>query len=237
MKSPHVQVSEQEAVAHRLITPAVRIFSASVILIMGLGIASIFWKMPNGGEIYHALFHEDVLDENLVATPLPCESLALLSPEKRALIDLPAFEIAPLTGGGTDKIAQRYEPPTVSTIHSPDQEETISPVISPVAAETVEEEEPVTPQKFTPMRQVAENPISLEPGDRDFQPKPTSVCTTEKSDELSMRFQFAENLRTTVDDSTEPELPSDPFPNESAPTASVPMSTLQPLTPIHFAIR
>ena len=230
MKSPPMRIPEQEAVEHRLITPAVRVFSAGIILIMGLGIASIFWKMPSGDGTRHALFHGDVICDILTTTPLPCESLALLAPEERALIDLPVLDIAPMTGGGADKIAQMYEPPAVLIIHTPEEAKTTSPVMSEVA----ENEEPVTPQRFTPMRQVAEKPISLEPGDRDFQPKPTSVCITEKSDELNIKFQFAENSRASVDDSAEPELPSDPFSTASVPIVSASVPTLQPLTPIHF---
>ena len=208
---------------HRIITPTARIFSAVVILIMGLGIASVFWKMPNG-ESHHALFHGDIIDRELITTPLPSGEIALLSLEERALMELPMLDFVPVVGGGAEKYAQIYEPPD---FFSPEREETIiSQVVAifPAVVETVREERPVLPLIFEPMRQIVEKPIFLETVDKDFQSKPASVSTAEKSDEFLTRFHFAENSLASFGDSVESELPSDPFP----------MPALQPLTPIHF---
>ena len=234
---PHAHVSEHEPAMHRLLTPTVRFFSAMVILVMGFGIASVFWKIPTNTETHHALFHGDMVDENIMATPLPCESLALLPHHERMQIELPTLDIAPVVGDGRDKIAQLYEPPAalIARISEPrvsEPEETFFPV----TAEPVSLEELLPSQ---PMRHIVEKPIMVELVDRDFPSKPESVCTTERSDILLTTFHFAENSRASVGDSTELALPSDPFsatlPSVVVPSAAFPpMPTLQPLVPIEF---
>ena len=229
MTPPHISphVSEHEAVMHRFITPTARVASAAVILVMGLGIASIFWKMPSGNGTHHALFAEGMVDQNLAATPLPCESLALLSHEERTQISLPTLDIGPVAGVPTGMVVQIYEPPlALLALHTPEPES----VITPVSLEAVS----VSQQRFEPMRHVVEKPILVEPACRDFPSKPTSVSTVETSDELLTLFQFAENSLATVDESAEPEPPSNPFPVASAESVTVAMPTLQPLTPIQF---
>ena len=254
---PHTQVSEHEPVMHRLLTPTVRLFSAAIILVMGFGIASVFWKIPTNAEANHALFHGDMIDENIMATPLPCESLALLSHHERMQIELPTLDIAPAVGDGRDKIAQLYEPPAalIARVSEPHVSEphVSEPHVSepegmvfPVAVEPMLLDDLLPSQ---PMRHIVERPIMLELVDRDFPSKPESVCTTERSDILLTTFHFAENSRASLSDSTELTLPSDPFsaampsatvpsaavPSMASPSATVPpMPTLQPLVPIEF---
>ena len=229
---PHTHVSEHEPVMHRLLTPTVRFVSAMVILVMGFGIASVFWKIPTNAETHHALFHGDMIDENIMATPLPCESLALLSHHERMQIELPTLDIAPVVGDGRDKIAQLYEPPAALIARISEPEE----MVFPVMVEPVPLEELLPSQ---PMRHVVEKPIMLELVDRDFPSKPESVCTTERSDILLTTFHFAENSRASLGGSPELTLPSDPFsaavPSVTVPSAALPpMPTLQPLVPIEF---
>jgi len=219
MKSPHIHHSDHEAAMHRLITPSARIVSATVILIAGLGIATVFWKMPTGNE-NHALYDKGMIDKTIAGAPLPDESIALLSLEERSQISLPMFDIAPATDCGTAAYTQLYEPPPSLVAMLPEQEQIVSTVA----------EELLAPQKFEPMRQITdEKPISIEPVNKDFQPKPPSVSTIEKSDEMISRFLFAENSRSALDTLAEPQPPTDPF-----PMVSVPMPVLQPLKPLYF---
>jgi hypothetical protein len=235
MTSPTAtRASEHATTLHRLVTPAARIFAATVILFTGTGIAAVFWKMPNGNGI-HALYHEGIVDESLVTTPLPSESVALLSPEERGQISLPALDIAPATDSGVEKYAQIYQAPVSLAAFNSEHGQTDS---------SAKEEEsaivPVVPQTFAPMRQIVEEkPISVEPVNREFQPKPVSVSTVEKSDEMLSMFHFAENSR--IERSAEPESPADPFSMAavSAPALQalkpLPLDGLSPLRPLSEA--
>jgi len=226
MSPPPQRISEREAAMHRLITPSARIISAMVILITGLGIASIFSKMPNGNEM-HALYNHDVIDQDLAAVVLPNESESLISSEERAHISLPTLDIAPLSGSGTEKYTQIYEPPASLAARFADPEEADEEASPP----PIVAEELLVSQKFEPMRQVAdEGPLAVEPLDKCFPPKPESVSTAEKSDEMHAMFLFAENSRMELENSSEPAPPMDPFPVVSAPTSS----SLQPLQPLHI---
>jgi len=219
--------SEHEVPMHRFITPAVRVVSAVVILVSGLGIASIFWKMPNGSETY-ALYHNEVIDQNLTATTLPDESMALISPEQQAQISLPVLGIEPAMGGGTEKYTQLYEPPASLVTRAAEPEKAVSPAV---------EKELLVPQKFEPMRPVVgEKPLFVEHVNKDFQPKPDSVSTVEKSEKMHAMFLFAENNRIEMDSSSEPAPPMDPFPTDLFPIVSAPVSAsaLQPLQPLHI---
>ena len=230
-------VSEHEMAMHRLITPTARILSAAVILITGMGISAIFWKMPNGNAHY-ALYHDGIIDSGLMVTPLPSESIALLSLEERKQVMLPELEVSPVADGGIGKYTQVYEPPaSVAVLDSESRKiDSVVVEVEPVFA-------PVVPQKFEPMRPVIEEkPIAVESVSLEFQPKPTSVSTVEKSDELLSMFLFAENSRVDFDrlaesDSAESDSaePIDPFSGaDSFSRAVVSASELQPLKPIQL---
>ena len=213
MTSPHC-VPECGTAMHRLVTPTARIFAAAVILITGMGISAVFWKMPGYSES-HALCHDGVVDENLITVPLPSESIARLSPDDR--ITLPALDIVPATDSGADKYTQVYPVPASLAALDAEQRQEDEPTM------------PVTPQKFEPLRRVVvEKPIFVESINRDFQPQPISVSTVEKSEELHSKFHFAENIRADLEDSA---VPTDPFAGQMA-ASTIP--TLQPLQSIRF---
>jgi len=199
---------------HRLITPTARVLMATVILFTGAGVSAVFWKMPTSAGTYE-LYRADIADKNLAAVPLPSESVAAISSEEMGQIVLPAF--APVVDTGMEKYAQIYEAPaSLAAFH------TEQPAHIPASS-------PVT-RKFEPMRQIIEEKsISIEPVNRDFPAKPVSIDTTEKSDELRQRFQFAENSKAELEHSMS-EQPADPFAKTAPPTSS-----LQPLQPLQFA--
>ena len=217
------RVSERETVVNRLAVPTARIFAATVILVTGAGVSAVFWKMPTANEL-HALYHEGVVDQELAAAPLPNESVPNISLEEMQQMSLPMLDFAPapVADDGASQYAQVYPAPAplvaaVNAVHGRD-----------ISQEIEETFTPVTPQKFEPVRQVIdEKPISVEPVNRDFPPMPTSVSTTERSDELLTAFHFVENSKAGLDNS--PEQPTDPFP---VATAAVP--ALQPLQPIQL---
>jgi len=219
--SPHV--SERETIASRLALPTARVFMATVILATGTGVAAVFWKMPNVGEL-HALYHEEIVDKELAAVPLPNETVAALSLEEMQQITLPRLGMAPVAADGRGRYAQAYPAPASLAIANVEQDAVVQ-----------EEEEPsftaTVPQRFEPMRQVIdEKSVSVEPINREFPPMPTSVGTAERSDDLMATFHFVENSR--VEQDATHEQPSDPFPVVPAPTPAV--STLQPLQPLEL---
>lgn len=211
--------SGRETSAQRLITPAVQVVTAAIILFTGAGVAAIFWQMPTGSE-YYDLCQADVVDKDLAAVPLPHESVAVISPEAMQQIVLPTLGVAPTADSGAEKYAQAYDPPaSLESIHPIENK---TPIL-------VEEESPVALQKFEPMRHIVEKkPIVLEPVDHDFLPKPESVSTAEKSDEMLSKFHFAENGKSDYDTSSVPLPPTDPFPLPQ-PSES-PLQPLQPLS-------
>jgi len=212
-------VPECGTTVQHLVMPTARIFAAAVILITGAGIAAVFWKMPTGNEM-HDLYQAEIVDKALAKTPLPSESVALFSPGE---ITLPTLDVAPALDGSAEKYTQVYSAPVSLAAFNTEQEKTASPVVEEEPAVM-----PVVPQKFEPMRQVVEKkPISIESVNREFQPKPTSVSTLEKSDEMLSLFHFVGNSRADVDHSAEPAQPADPF-----PVAAVPTPPLQPLKPL-----
>ena len=220
---PSLRVSEHHASTHHLVSPTARIFSATVILITGMGISAIFWKMPKGGEA-HALYHAGIIDQGLATTPLPSESIAMLSPEEREGMALPKLDYTPITDNGIEKYAQVYAPPVSLAAQNSD--------FSKVETVSAKEESvliPPIPKKFEPMRQIIEEkPISVEPVNREFQSKPSSVSTVEKSDEMLSKFHFAANRRADTERLSEPESPMDPF------TIAVHTPALQPLQPLQL---
>jgi len=230
MKSPTPPTSSDHGTPmHHLITPAARIFTATVILITGAGVSAVFWKMPNSGES-HALYPQKMVDKSLAAVPLPNNTVAAISHEEMQQMELPAFDFTPVADGGAEKYAQIYPMPEALAMLNAEQNN-----IAPLVEEEKSSPMPIVPQKFEPIRHIVEKkPISVEPVSRDFMPKPASVNTAERSDELLMEFQFVKNNRANFDkaDSAnggEPEPPVDPFP---VAVASVP--TLQPLMPLSF---
>jgi len=229
---PHLRVSEREMSMHRLVSPTARIFSATVILITGMGISAIFWKMPKGGE-NHALCHAGIIDQGLAATPLPSETVAILSPEEREGMTLPKLDYTPVADNVIEQYAQVYAPPVSLAARSSDL-----PKIDTVSAKGESALVPIAPKKFEPMRQIIEEkPISVEPVNREFQSKPNSVSTVEKSDEMLSRFHFAANRRADSERLSEPESPMDPFAiavhaSTLQPLQSLQLETLSPLLPL-----
>jgi hypothetical protein len=202
------------------------------ILIAGAGVASVFWKMPAGNEV-HALYYEGVVDRNLAAAPLPSESIALFNVKEREEIMLPPPSVAPAMDSGLDKYAQAYPAPASLLVLNAESGRTVSP------ASAVKEQSAspsAIPQRMEPMRQtIEERPISIEPVNRDFPPKPDSVSITEKSDEMLSEFHFAANSRASLDHLAEPAPPTDPFPTDSFPVAAATAtSMLQPLKPLQL---
>jgi hypothetical protein len=194
-----------------------------IIMISGTGISAVFWKMPNAHEM-HALYHVEMIDKDLAATPLPSESMAMLTPEERGEMVIPALDITPAMDGGSGKYTQAYPLPASLAArnfpHSQDNEE---------EAVFIQ----VTPQTLEPMRPILEEkPVAIEPVTRVFQPKPTSVSTTERSDEMLSMFHFAGNSRADFEERTEPESPANPFP---VPESSISTPALEPLKPIELS--
>jgi len=214
------RVSERETAMNRLAVPSARIFAATIILITGAGISAVFWKMPKANE-FHALYHEGVVNPDLAAVPLPNESIAAISPEEMQQITLPVLDIAPIAADGARKYAQVYPAPALLTMINTEHDRDVLEEETPFT--------PFTPQKFEPIRQIIEEkPISVEPVSRDFPPMPTSMSTTERSDELFATFHFVENNRAELADL--PEQPTDPF----SRTVASALATLQPLQPLQF---
>lgn len=235
MTSPPQHISDHGASMHRLVTPTARIFAAMVILITGTGVSAIFWKMPNSGEL-HALYHQGVVDAKLAAVPLPSEAVAAITPEEMQRMELPTLEFAPAADDGAGKYAQAYPAPAALAMLNAEREG-VSPLVETSLI-------PVVPQKFEPMRQIVdETPVSIESVNRDFPPKPTSVSTAERSDELISLFHFAKNNGTDFgnadfDRAIEPEQPVNPFPEAAAlapvlqPLQPLPLDNLSPLLPL-----
>jgi len=225
-------VSEREAATSRLIGPSARILAAAVILVTGTGIAAVFWKMPTAGES-HALYHEGVVDQELAAVPLPNAMVAVISPEEMQQITLPRLGVTPALDDGAQRYAQIYPASPPLAMLNAEQGRGL-----PEAEVFV----PNAPQRFEPIRQIIEEkPISIEPVNWDFAPMPTSVSTTERSDELIATFHFVENSRVGLD--TPREQPTDPFPKRppadpfavvAATPAPSSVSALQPLRPIQI---
>ena len=216
-------VSEREKTFHHVLQPTARIVAALVVLMTGMGIAAVFWKMPNGAAT-HALCGEGIMDKNLAMAPLPSEATAMISPEEGDQMALPTLDMVPVTASGAVQYGQIYPLPASLAVLNSEQEKT--------SLSAVEEESalvPVVPQtKFEPMRKISEEtPISVESVDREFLPKPVSVSTAEKMDELLTAFHFAANERAVFDDGAEAQQPADPF-----PVAATATSGLQPLKPI-----
>jgi len=200
-----------------------------VILITGMGISAIFWKMPQGNE-HHAFCHEAIIDQGLATTPLPSEAIAALSPEARGGMILPELDYMPAAAEGIGKYTQVYPPPVSLAVRNSD-----STRVDTVSAEEEPVYVPSVPLRFAPMRQIIdEKPISVEPVIREFQSKPNSVSTTEKSDEMLTLFHFAENRKVDSELLSEPESPVDPFADTFAIAASTP--TLQPLQPLQLDV-
>ena len=219
MKSPiPPSVSERESAISRLAVPTTRVLAATIILITGTGAAAVFWKMPKASEL-HSLCHEGVIDKELAAVPLPSDMVAALSSEEMGLFSLPTLETAPVLADGAAQYGQVYQAPApLAKAHA-----------GQVEVEAVSESSsvPIAPQKFVPMRDVIEEkPISVEPVSRDFAPMPTSVSTTERSDELMAQFHFVENAR--AERNSPQGLLEDPFPRIETPSMPV-VATLQPL--------
>jgi len=224
MTSPTLCAPQRGASVQHLITPTARVFAATVILITGAGIATVFWKMPTGNEI-HDLYTADIVDKTLAATPLPSDSVALVAPGE---ISLPTLDIVPALGGGVEKYTQVYPAPVALAALNTEQEK--KKADSPVIEENEREHVPVpvAPQEFKPMRPIVEEkPVAVESVNLEFQPKPTSVSTIEKSDEMLSLFHFARNSMAEADRSAEPAPPADPF-----PVAAVSVPPLQPLQPL-----
>jgi len=218
MKSPiPPRVSERESAIERLVTPTIRIFVATVILVTGVGVSAVFWKMPKTAE-NHALYHESLVDKKLAAVPLPSESVAAISPEEMQQFTLPMLETQPIINDGAERYAQVYPAPPPLTTNNVIQSETPEETFPPM-----------TPQKFEPIREIInDKPISVEPVSQEFPPIPESVSTTERSEELEATFHFVENSRAVLGNL--PEQPADPFPVIVAATPAA--STLQPLHPL-----
>jgi hypothetical protein len=206
-----------------LVAPTTRIVAATVILITGAGIATVFWKMPTGNEV-HDLYRAEIVDRTLAATPLPSNSVALLAPGE---ITLPMLDIAPALDSRVEKYTQVYPAPVSLAALNTEQEKTTTD--SPIVEENAETlaPVPVVPQKFEPMRHIVEKPVAIETVSREFQPKPASVSTLEKSDEMLSQLHFARNSMAEADRSSEPVPPVDPF-----PVAAVAVPSLQPLQPL-----
>jgi len=213
---------------NRLAGTSARIFAATVILVTGAGVAAVFWKMPQAAE-HHALYHEGVVDQELAAVPLPSAAVAAITPEEMQQITLPRLGMTPTIDDGALRYAQVFAAPAPLA------------AINAERGRSVPETEtftPITPQRFEPIRQVIEEkPISVEPVNRDFAPMPTSVSTTERSDELLTVFHFVENNRAELGNSPGP--PTDPFPMRASadpfPVAATPSaSALRPLQPIQL---
>jgi hypothetical protein len=221
-------VSKRETTINRFAGPSVRIFAATIILVTGAGVAAIFWKMPKAAE-FHALYHEGVVDQELAAVPLPSAVVAAISSEEMQQINLPRLGVEPVLDEGIGRYAQAFPAPAPLAMINAEQ------------SRSAPEEEtfaPNTPQRFVPIRQVIEEkPISVEPVNRDFAPMPTTVSTTERSDELLTVFHFVENSRAEL--GNPPGQPADPFPiREPADpfpvAAAASASALQQLQPIQL---
>jgi hypothetical protein len=202
--------------------------------VIGVGLATIFWKNPASNEI-HELYSAEIVDQTLVATPLPGDSVALLAPGD---ISLPTLNIAPAMDGGGEKYTQVYTAPVSLAALNTEQEKP-KPDSQPVEEDAgALPPLPVVPQKFEPMRQVVEKPVAFETVNREFQPKPTSVSTLEKSDEMLSLTHFARNSMAESDRLAEPAPPTDPFPvaTTSAPALQplqpLPQNSLSPLLPL-----
>lgn len=223
MTSPPPLTSDHGTSLHHLVTPTVRIAAAAVILITGLGVAGIFWKMPKNAE-QHDLYHTEIVGNDLAAVSLPGELSSLIAPGE---LSLPASDISPAMDDGQERYTHVYQLPEPLAALEAEQKKMDEP-----AVEEEESPPPAVPQKFAPMRQsTVELPIDINAVNREFQSKPVSVSTAEKSDELHSAFHFAANSRMDFEDSAEPAPPMDPFPIAAASTAS----SLKPLTPVRLS--
>ena len=224
--SPHV--CAREVPLHFFDSPAARIISAVFLLVAGVSLAAVFWKMPKEGETY-ALYYGEIVDKELAVVQLPDETVATITLEEMRQMSLPDIDMAPAFDEGAEKYAQMYPAPPGLAAPASAQKNGIPP--------TVKEPEPNVPKKLEPMRppieEKSQQPIeTVKPA---FQPKPTSVNPAERSDELLSEFRFAEGSRT---DFGPPPVPVDPFPVIASsqpalqPLQSVQSGGLSPLQPL-----
>ena len=228
------RVSDHETVMSRLAVPSTRIFVATIILATGTGVSAVFWKMPKASDS-HALYNNGVADPELAMVPLPNETSAAISHEEMQQIILPDFDIAPVAADGAGQYAQVYPAPGPLAMANMEHIGALPEEKEPALI-------PVVPQEFKPMREmIDEKPISVEPVNWDFAPMPTSMSTTERSDELLATFHFVENSRVEnnrINSNNLSEPPADPFPLHPAdpfPIANtLTLSTLPPLQPLQL---
>ena len=147
---------------------------------------------------------------------------------------LPKLDYTPVADNVIEQYAQVYPPPVSLAARNSDFSK-----IETVSAKEESVLVPPVPKKFEPMRQIIEEkPIFVEPVNREFQSKPNSVSTVEKSDEMLSMFHFAANRRADSDCLSEPESPEDPFAIAAAltsvlqPLRSLQLDTLSPLLPL-----
>lgn len=253
--------AERESVMSRLALPTTRILIAIVVLITGAGIGSIFWKMPTANE-HHALYGAGVVDDGLVAVPLPGEAVAAISPEEIRQISLPALEMMPVTADVVGKAiplpgeaVAAISPEEMKQISLPDLEmmpvtadgvgkyAQVYPAPAPLAMVNAEqgnavmkEEAPVmvpaAPQKFEPMREIIE--------EKPISIEPVSrefapIPTSASTTERSdeLLAMFHFVQNNKIDLSSPLEPPADPFPVQPAdPFPVAATPTLSTLPPL-----
>lgn len=243
---------ETESLEMTALSPSSKVFVAATIIFIGSVVAMIHAQIPVASL---ANLPNEVVDQNLVAAPLPDiissdnnnPDIAELQPELRvALAELKRESFEPDIALGNAKYTQAYPQPILETT-----------IPSPTSAANITEPTPLT----SPTQNIISNPSNNDSINNqkiksiDFKPmsipanhqnifnsnsennnadsrktsKPTPIVTpsTEVSDSMLPLMQFAENLKSIQQSESQlnPLDPVDPFQKETE------MATIQPMSP------
>jgi hypothetical protein len=240
---------ETESLEMTALSPSSKVFVAATVIFIGSVVAMIHAQIPVASL---ANLPNEVVDQNLVAAPLPDvidpvtgvanSGVSELQPDLRiALAELKRESLEPTIAAGNVKYTQAYPQPVLATPNYP-QSNSAADITEPkplsAPNQLTNDSQNGTKVKsvdFRPM-QVTDNVFNTENNDVDSRktskPVPTVAPSTEVSDSMLPLFQFAENLKSSRQSESIPSAPVDIFQpnNEMVPITPAPSTTLVPLT-------
>ncbi|MDR1964141.1 MAG: hypothetical protein LBQ50_10215 [Planctomycetaceae bacterium] len=230
------------------LSPSMKIFAATTIIVGGAAIAAAFWKATLD---FGAVDSETTVDRSITAAPLPNYSL----PEPLAvsgqpattnnfdnshqnavppvpLAVLPALSQTPSIDSGTGKYAQKYPPPILETA-TPEKEFMTERMIKTENTKKTGNEKTAIPgnTRFEPIHKISVPASPTKEGNfGKAEKKPPVVPKTGTNDEMLSLFQFADNFEQSLRSKTEspqlnPSLP-DPLQSDSSLTEPSPLKPL-----------
>ncbi|MDR3234295.1 MAG: hypothetical protein LBT46_11645 [Planctomycetaceae bacterium] len=223
---------EPKTLRHRVITPARKIITSAIILLTGSGIAAVFWKMPEHNAGLYDICDQSVVDPQLAAVPLPKDSLSHATISEIEQMSLPVLEGNSSADTGSGKYAQAYPVPegiaaarnAATSVGDAGRKDGEAKFV------------PIAAQKIEPVRRmIPAVPMTAETVNKTFHEKPkNSFDTSAVNDEMTVLFQFAENLNAE-NESKAKDSPENPFSaavNHLKPLEPLPKSRMLPLQPL-----